>query len=71
MLEPSTAPGILGLVAAGLGASIYPRGDPMLGMAGIAVRPIADPPPPIATVLAWHGTPGPAAQRFIACAAPD
>ena len=71
VLEPSTAPGILGLVAAGLGASIYPRGDPMLGMAGIAMRPIADPPPPIATVLAWHGTPGPAAQRFIACAGAD
>jgi DNA-binding transcriptional LysR family regulator len=71
-LEPSTAPGILGLVAAGLGVSIYPRGTPMLGMAGIAVRAIADPPPPIATVLAWHGTPGPAAARFIAaCAAPD
>lgn len=72
VLEPSTAPGILGLVAAGLGASIYPRGGPMLGMAGVTVRRIADPPPPIATVLAWHGTPGPAAARFIeACTTPD
>jgi DNA-binding transcriptional LysR family regulator len=69
VLEPTTAPGIFGLVAAGLGVSLYPRGAPMLGLAGIVTRPITDPPPPIRTMLAWHGTPGPAAQRFIAACA--
>lgn len=51
--EPSSTLGILGLVAAGLGASILPGSIRQLGMSQIAWRPIADCSLRVETVLVW------------------
>lgn len=71
VLEPSDTLGILGLVAAGLGVTLYPEGIRLLRPAGIVLRPLAEPAAPIRTVLAWRGDAGPAARHFVAaCRAP-
>ncbi len=54
--EASTTTGILGLVAAGLAATIYPESGRMLRPSGIRAVPIADCDRPVETVLAWRRT---------------
>lgn len=51
--EPSSALGILGLVAGGLGASILPESVSRLGTPQIVWRPIADCPQRLETLLVW------------------
>jgi DNA-binding transcriptional LysR family regulator len=51
--EASNALGLLGLVAAGLGVSIFPEGIAQLRDRGVAARPIADCAETIDTMLVW------------------
>jgi DNA-binding transcriptional LysR family regulator len=69
-LEPTDTLGILGLVAAGLGVTLYPEGIRRLRPEGVVLRPLAEPGPPIRTVLAWRSGAGPALGHFVeACRA--
>jgi DNA-binding transcriptional LysR family regulator len=52
--EASSTMGILGLVAAGLGPTLYPAGIGRLQPQGTRVTPIADCDTPVQTVLAWR-----------------
>jgi LysR family transcriptional regulator, benzoate and cis,cis-muconate-responsive activator of ben and cat genes len=52
--EASNAMGILGLVASGLGVSVYAQALEKLQPQGIAIRPIADCRQDLETVLAWN-----------------
>lgn len=52
--EASNAMGILGLVASGLGVSVYAQALERLRPQGIAIRPIADSRQDLETVLAWN-----------------
>ncbi len=54
--EASTTTGILGLVAAGLAATIFPESGRLLRSSGIRAVPIEDCDRPIQTVLAWRKT---------------
>lgn len=51
--EASNALGILGLVAAGLGVSVFPEGVARLRDGGIVAKPIADCDDTIDTMLVW------------------
>lgn len=68
-LEASSTTALLGLVAAGLGVTIYPR--PLAGIAGthIESRPIDDPAFRIETILVWRRMNRAASvRRFVECA---
>ncbi len=52
--EASNAMGILGLVASGLGVSVYAQALERLQPHGIAIRPITDCRQGVETVLAWN-----------------
>ncbi len=64
-VEPSSTLGIFGLVAAGLGATLYPEGVCGLQLQGIVIRPIADCDVVIHTLLAWRLSAGPLVQHFV------
>lgn len=57
---------VLGLVAAGVGASILPASVASITMPGVVSRPIAA-NPTTELQLVWHGTLGAAAQVFMEC----
>ena len=63
--EPSSMLGILGLVAAGLGASILPDSIRQLGLPQIAWRPIADCSQRVETTLVWPKAAGQTVTLFV------
>jgi LysR family transcriptional regulator, benzoate and cis,cis-muconate-responsive activator of ben and cat genes len=64
--EPSDAMGILGLVAGGLGVSIYVEGVTAFQLPGIAPLPIIDCDRRIETILCWRrDNRNPALARFV------
>lgn len=52
--EPSNTLGIIGLVAGGLGVSLYAESIGRLKPEGVAFRPIADCPARLETILCWN-----------------
>jgi DNA-binding transcriptional LysR family regulator len=67
-LEVSSTLGILGLVAAGLGVSLYPAGLARFEPARVVLRPVADCDRRIETILAWRKARTDAAlARFVEC----
>jgi DNA-binding transcriptional LysR family regulator len=67
-LEVSSTLGILGLVAAGLGVSLYPAGLARFEPARVVLRPVADCDRRIETILAWRKAHTDAAlARFVEC----
>lgn len=67
-LEASSTLGILGLVAAGLGVSLYPEGLRRFQPRHVAMKDINDCDRQIETILAWRKDhTNPALARFIAC----
>ena len=63
--EPSSMLGILGLVAAGLGASILPDSIRQLGVPQVAWRPIADCSLRVETTLVWPKAAGQTVALFV------
>ena len=69
-LEASTTLGILGLVAAGQGVSLYPEGLRTVAPRHVVLREIDDCDGHIETILAWRrDRSDPALTQFIACCA--
>lgn len=64
--EASSTLGILGLVAAGLGASLLPEGMRRLGAPGLSWRPLADCALRIEITLVWPNTASRAVTQFVA-----
>ena len=65
--EPSNTLGILGLVAAGLGVSLYAESISNLHAEGVAIRPIADCSTRLETILCWNrANQSPALRNFVA-----
>src|SRR5690606_37935928 len=62
--------GIVGLVAAGLGISLYVDSAWLHSVRGVVVRPLKQPPPPLETLATWRRDQAhkPALRRFIAVA---
>ena len=65
-IEPSSTLGIFGMVAAGLGATLYPEGVRALRLHGVVIRAIQDCEVVIETLLAWRLSAGPMVQNFVA-----
>lgn len=67
--EASTAMGILGLVASGLGVSVYSQAIERFQPRTIMTRPIADSPARVETLLVWNRAyKNPALMNFVALA---
>jgi DNA-binding transcriptional LysR family regulator len=52
--EAEHSDGIMGLVAAGMGVTLYVHNDGLHVPKGIAVRPLREPPPKIQTLATWR-----------------
>jgi DNA-binding transcriptional LysR family regulator len=67
-LEASSTLGILGLVSAGLGVSVYPEGLRRFQPRHVAMKDIEDCERRIETILAWRrDRSDPVVERFVAC----
>ncbi|WP_395686877.1 LysR family transcriptional regulator [Aestuariivirga sp.] len=65
--EPSNTLGILGLVAAGLGVSLYAESISRLRAEGVVIRPITDCATRLETILCWNrANQSPALRNFVA-----
>ncbi len=65
VLEPSNSLGILGLVSAGLGVTLYPEGVRRLRLQDVVIRPIADCDMRIRTLLVWREDAAPVVGHFV------
>ena len=67
--EPSSTMGILGLVAGGLGVSLYAESITRMKPEGVAFRAISDCPAKLDTILCWNrGNQSPALRNLVASA---
>lgn len=65
--EASTSDGILGLVAANIGITLYPRSAANIRRRGVAIRPLVDPDVNVDTIVAWRTDQStPLRQAFLA-----
>lgn len=65
--EPSNTLGILGLVSAGLGVSLYAESISRIHAEGVVLRPIADCATRLETILCWNrANQSPALRNFVA-----